>query len=442
MRFNKIYSTAILLFASIAVLKAQVTTVPFSFTGTHLFVKLQVNQSDSLNFVFDSGSTGASIDSAVAEKIGVSKENTLPVSMAGSGGSQSYMMVLNQSLKLQGTVINNVNLVLINFKGLSAAVGTRIDGIVGYEILNKYITKIDFDLRRMTIYDQMNAVDTTGYTGIPFEFSKGILIPRFPVSITLASGDTFTGKVMFDTGNAFSLIVSPPFSKFHNFNAKLGETNLSEGRGMNAITRDKQANIQSMSFNGFNLGKMGIRLTVNEDVEARDGYLGILGIEVLKRFNMIIDYGHRKIYLKPNNGYNEPLKQFIPRGLSNPQSKFFLENNKKKEGIQVTKSGLQYQILKDGKGPVPGPGDRVTLHYTVSSFKGEKLWSTYDNNKPWIHRLDKTLAGVREAVLMMPIGSKWILYLPANLAFGDDGFENIKPGDAILYEVELINSEK
>ena len=422
-------------------LKAQIAQIPFETRGSHLLVKVQTNQSDSLNFIFDSGATNISIDSLTAERAGVSKENRETVSVGGSGGTQHYKMALHQNLKLGNIAINDVNMVLINFKSLSEATGVKLDGIIGYEVLNKYITKLDFEQKKISFYDQIKSVDTTGYTGIPFEFNKDILIPRFPVSITLANGETFTGRVMFDTGNAFTLIVSTPFSKYHNFNSKLGETSMQLGRGLNATTQDQLATINSMSFNGFNFGKMGIRLTINDQAEPKDGYLGILGMEVIRRFHVILDYQQKKIYLKPNLAYRDAFPAEAKKTGFYKESEDFLAKNKTKPGVKVTASGLQYKIIKQGKGEKPKMEDRVSLNFSTTLVNGKKVWSTYDEKKPWVHRLDKALDGLGEAVLMMPEGSEWILYIPAKLAFGDTGIEEVPPGAALIYEVELLKVE-
>ncbi|MET1055803.1 MAG: FKBP-type peptidyl-prolyl cis-trans isomerase [Pedobacter sp.] len=268
------------------------------------------------------------------------------------------------------------------------------------------------------------------------------MIPRFPISITLDNGESFSGRVMFDTGNAFSLLVSAPFSKFHNFNEKLGLTETTSGRGLHAVTRDRVANIQALSFNGFKFGKMGIRLTVNDQAEPKDGYLGILGIEIIKRFNVILNYAQKRIYLKPNHLYQDSFSLAAFKKIGDPASITFLENNRSKSGIHTTSSGLQYEVLKQGDGPKPTLSDRVALHYKTTLVNGTKLWNTYDDQKPWIHHLDKTIEGVKEAALLMPAGSKWKLYIPAALAFGESGYEQVPPGAALIYELEVLNSEK
>ncbi|MBB6270526.1 FKBP-type peptidyl-prolyl cis-trans isomerase [Pedobacter cryoconitis] len=422
-------------------LKAQVAQIPFEFNGTHLFIKVQVNQNDSLNFVFDSGATGMTIDSLAAEHAGISKNNGQVASIAGSGGVQNYVMALHQNIKLGDVELKNIDMVLINFASLSTSTGSKIEGIIGYEVLNKYVTKLDFDHKKILLYDQIKAVDTTGYTGIPFEFNRGVLIPRFPISITLANEETFTGRVMFDTGSIFTLIVSPPFSKFHDFNSKLGETTTNMSRGLSFTTQDQLAGIKSMSFNGFSFGEMPIRLTINDKAEPKDGYLGILGIEVIKRFNVILDYANKKIYLKPNLSYHDAFNRQDPGEKIKQESIFFLEKNKKQPGVVVMPSGLQYKIIRQGKGPKPTMQDRVTLQYTAKLINGKEIWSTYAHKKPWVHHLDKAFAGLQEGVMLMPQGSKWILYIPASLAFGNAGDQNVPAGAALVYEVEVLESD-
>lgn len=422
-------------------LKAQIAQIPYENHRSHLLVKVQTNQSDSLNFIFDSGATNISIDSLTAERAGISKENRQTVSVGGSGGTQSYKMALHQNLKLGNLEIKDVNMVLINFASLSEAIGVKLDGIIGYEALSKYVTKLDFERKKISFYDQIKSVDTTGYTGIPFEFNKNILIPRFPISVTLANGETFTGRVMFDTGNVFTLIVSTPFSKYHNFNSKLGETSVQLGRGLNATTQDQLATINSMTFNGFNFGKMGIRLTINDQAEPKDGYLGILGMEVIRRFDVILDYMQKKIYLKPNSAYRDAFPVEAKKTGISKESEDFLAKNKTKPGVKVTPSGLQYKIIKQGKGEKPAMEDRVSLNFTATLVNGKKVWSTYDEKKPWVHHLDKAFDGLGEAILMMPEGSKWMLYIPASLAFGDSGTQDVPPGAALIYEVELLKVE-
>jgi len=286
---------------------AQVAVIPFEIQGKNIFIKVSINQKDSLLLVFDTGATGTLVDSLSAERAGVEKAGRKDVDAIGSGGSKKYIMALNQTVHLPGNItLDSIDLVLMNFSSLKTISGTQIDGLIGYDLLNKYTTKIDFDNHKLFLYKNMKNVDTIGYTGIPFEFSKGINIARFPISIQSENGEIFTGKVMFDSGAATTLLISAPFRNFHNLKNKLGPAVSANGRGLNATTIGEAATIKSMKFNGFKLGKMVVSSTIDDNAPPKDGYLGIIGMEIIKRFNVIIDYTNKKIYLKPNSYFDTP----------------------------------------------------------------------------------------------------------------------------------------
>lgn len=303
MKFLSIINVGLFCFCQLA--EGQVAKTNFEFKGNHIFIKVGTGKSDSLLFVFDSGATNASIDSATAENAGVSKQSREIVNVGGHGGSQSYVMARDQTFRVAGLDIEGVDPMLINFDAFSAETGLKIDGLIGYELLNRYITQIDFDNKEMLFYHAITDVKVAGYTAIPFEFNKGILIPRFPVTIQLMSGETFTGRVMFDCGGAFTLLVSTPFNKFHQISEKLPNRTKKQGRGLNTISSEEVDVIKGMSFNGFELGQMPIELTINDKAEPKDGYLGMIGIDIIKRFNVILDYANKMIYLKPNKAYKD-----------------------------------------------------------------------------------------------------------------------------------------
>jgi len=434
MKLNKSLITILFLVCIGLIANAQITTIPFESQKSHFFINLKTANSDTLHFIFDTGSTGTSIDSVTAEKAGVDKINRTTVLVDSYDGTKKYTMAIHQQLKLNDLEIKDMNLVLADFKDLSATAGRRIDGVIGYEIMNRYVTQLDFDQKKLSLYNQIKEVDTAGYTSIPFEFRRGVNIPRFPISITLANNQKFTGRVMFDTGNAFPLIINASFSNYHKFKNVLGGNTASNVNGKNAVT----ATIKSMSFNGFRFDKMDVQLLIDDSAEPNGGSLGGLGIEIIKRFNVILDYKNQKIYLKPNLNYRDVFKVQEDYLKFRDENTAFLKKNATKPGIKVTASGLQYKIIKDGNGPKPRLTDLVAMHFTIRLINGDKMWSTYDNQKPWVHHLDKALPGVREAALLMPAGSKWVLYIPASLAFGTTGYDSVPPDATLIYELEIL----
>ena len=117
----------------------------------------------------------------------------------------------------------------------------------------------------------------------------------------------------------------------------------------------------------------------------------------------------------------------------------FLEGNKLKQGVVTLSSGLQYKILTKGEGPLPGPNDTVECNYKGSLLDGTVFDSSFSRGKPAVFQVSGVIKGWVQALQLMPVGSRWELYVPADLAYGDQGAgDAIKPGQALVFEVELL----
>lgn len=121
----------------------------------------------------------------------------------------------------------------------------------------------------------------------------------------------------------------------------------------------------------------------------------------------------------------------------------FLAENLKKEGVAILPSGLQYTVLHEGKGEKPGEEDTVTCHYRGTLIDGFEIDSTYKRNQPATFELKKSIVGWREALQLMPAGSKWKLFVPAELAYSTQGAgEHIGPNATLVFEIELLSVQK
>ncbi|WPD21874.1 MAG: FKBP-type peptidyl-prolyl cis-trans isomerase [Candidatus Electrothrix aestuarii] len=117
----------------------------------------------------------------------------------------------------------------------------------------------------------------------------------------------------------------------------------------------------------------------------------------------------------------------------------FLEKNKKAEGVKVTASGLQYKVMTEGKGDKPSATDTVKVHYKGTLLDGSEFDSSYKRNEPASFRVDQVIPGWTEALQLMTPGSKYMLYLSPELAYGDRGMPPaIEPGSLLIFEVELV----
>lgn len=120
-------------------------------------------------------------------------------------------------------------------------------------------------------------------------------------------------------------------------------------------------------------------------------------------------------------------------------SKTFLEANAKREGVLVTDSGLQYEILEAGDGQVPQGKERLRIHYHGSFIDGQVFDSSITRNEPAEFMMDQVISGWTEALSMMPVGSKWRIAVPPQLAYGEAGYPpTIPPNAALIFEVHLL----
>ncbi|MFD1144282.1 FKBP-type peptidyl-prolyl cis-trans isomerase [Larkinella insperata] len=121
----------------------------------------------------------------------------------------------------------------------------------------------------------------------------------------------------------------------------------------------------------------------------------------------------------------------------------YLAENKSKPGIMTTASGLQYQILKAGTGPKPAATDTVKAHYTGRLIDGTVFDSSVERGQPLEIPVNQVIQGWSEALQLMPVGSKWKLYIPSTLAYGSQGAgSQIGPNSTLVFDIELLEIVK
>ncbi|MCF8239896.1 MAG: FKBP-type peptidyl-prolyl cis-trans isomerase [Melioribacteraceae bacterium] len=117
----------------------------------------------------------------------------------------------------------------------------------------------------------------------------------------------------------------------------------------------------------------------------------------------------------------------------------FLKENAAKEGVVTTESGLQYKVLKEGSGAKPKPTDKVQVHYKGTFINGDTFDSSYDRGEPIEFPVNGVIKGWTEALQLMPVGSKYMLYVPSDLAYGPRGNQAIPANSTLIFEVELLD---
>jgi|WetSurSiteA1Bulk_404760.scaffolds.fasta_scaffold93505_1 FKBP-type peptidyl-prolyl cis-trans isomerase FklB len=203
-----------------------------------------------------------------------------------------------------------------------------------------------------------------------------------------------------------------------------------------------------------------VKLKTQEDSVSY--YLGLTYGSGLKqaKFDSIIDY---KSFMKGMSaaieGDTMPVSQFVIqtylstyfRELQQKQlliqykdyiaeNKAFLEANSKKDSVVTLPSGLQYKVIREGKGPKPTLNDRIKVHYAGKLIDGTVFDSSYKRNEPAEFNVGQVIPGWVEAMQLMSVGSKWMVYIPENLAYGAQAPQGsvIKPYSTLVFEVELL----
>ena len=129
-------------------------------------------------------------------------------------------------------------------------------------------------------------------------------------------------------------------------------------------------------------------------------------------------------------------------GANRIEGEEFLKANAKKDSVKVTPSGLQYKILTAGTGAIPTKEDKVKVNYEGHLINGTEFDSSYKRNKPVTFPVGQVIPGWTEALCMMPVGSKWMIYVPQELAYKDREQAKIPPFSCLIFTVELLEIEK
>jgi len=188
---------------------------------------------------------------------------------------------------------------------------------------------------------------------------------------------------------------------------------------------------------GVNAARNFKSLELDLDIELliralRDVYSGNKLLLSEDELRLVLD-AHQKDFLRKQA---EAAKALADK--NKKEGDAFLAENKTKEGVVTLASGLQYKILKAGEGKMPTESDTVQVQYKGTLIDGTEFDSSYKRGQPAAFPLKNIIAGWREALKLMPVGSRWQLFMPPELAYGTRGSGQIGPNATLIFEVELL----
>src|SRR5579863_7997831 len=280
-----------------------ITQIPFTtFTGGVVVVKAQlVGYPDTLNFIMDTGSGGISLDSITCVRLNITPVLTDKLIM-GIGGIRQLRYVNNRSLKLGTMQVDSLNFHVSDYDILSSVYGDRIDGIIGYSFLSRYIVKIDYDSSQMYVYTK----GTIKYPGGGYALRPNIV--SLPVeSAMIRDSREMTPRFYFDTGAGLCLLLNSDFNRDSSLLYPDKKPLPTQAQGMGG-----KANMQVTILKEFKLGPYRFRNVPTHifddeyNVTSYPYLAGLIGNDVLRRFNIILNYDKKLFYITPNSHYRDP----------------------------------------------------------------------------------------------------------------------------------------
>jgi hypothetical protein len=279
-----------------------ITRFPFrQFSGGVMVLQAQFGKvPDTLNFILDSGSGGISLDSNTCTEFNILTRPT-DTSITGIGGVRKVAFAFDQTLNLPGLKIEHLNFHINNYEVLSSVYGEKVDGIIGYSFFSRYIVKINFDSSMIEVY-------SPGRLDYP---KDGTMLHPALTNLPIQWLDIKDRKKLgfnfyFDTGAGVCLLLSEKFVADSAILLNRRRPVVTQAEGMGGKLQMRLTIIKEVKIGPYRFRSVPTYLYKDDyNVTSYPFTGGLLGNDLLRRFNMIINYPNREIHLQPNKHFNE-----------------------------------------------------------------------------------------------------------------------------------------
>jgi predicted aspartyl protease len=280
-----------------------ITKFPFTvFQGGVILIRARLNNfPDTLNFILDTGSGGISLDSSTSDRLRLAPQPS-DKTILGIAGIRQVKFLYNETLHLPGLNIDSLDFHVNDYDILTSVYGDKIDGIVGYSFFSRYIVHIDYDSMQITVF-------TRG----PFRYPRGgymlrPIIAGLPIVGADLKEDSkrFNSRFYFDTGAGLCALLSTDFVADSSVLDRRKKIYYTQAQGMGG-----KANMQLTTVKEFRVGPYRFRnvptylFDDQYNVTSYPNLAGLVGNDILRRFNVTFNYERRCIYLVPNSHYKD-----------------------------------------------------------------------------------------------------------------------------------------
>jgi hypothetical protein len=279
-----------------------ITSIPFTqLTGGIVILQAKFgNFPDTLNFILDTGSSGISLDSTTTEYLQlkpVPSERTI----RGIAGIRKVSFLYNQQLKLPGLTVDSLNFHINNYAILTAVYGERIDGIIGYSILSRYIIKLDYDSMKISFHTKGTIRYPRG--GYLLKPTISQLVAQ---AVKVRDEESVTTRFIYDMGAGVCMMLSKDFISDSSFIDKRKKRWVKEGEGLGGKIDMELTVIKEVKLGPYRFRNVPVHIFDDVNNVTSYPYMGgLIGNDILRRFNVILNYAKSDIYLTPNSHYSE-----------------------------------------------------------------------------------------------------------------------------------------
>jgi len=274
--------------------------VPFSqLTGGIVILRARLgNFPDTLSFVLDTGSSGISLDSTTAEILEL-KPTPTERTIRGIAGIRKVSFLYNQQLHFPGLVIDNLDFHINDYSILTAVYGERIDGIIGYSVLSRYIMKLDYDSLKLDFYSKGTIRYPRG--GFLLKPSVNMLVAQ---TAKVRDAETINSRFLYDMGAGVCMLLTKDFVNDSDFISKKRKRWIKEGEGLGGKIDMELTVIKEVKLGPYRFRNVPVYIFDDVNNVTSYPYLGgLIGNDILRRFNIILNYEKSDIYLIPNTHY-------------------------------------------------------------------------------------------------------------------------------------------
>ncbi|GEO09654.1 hypothetical protein SAE01_21500 [Segetibacter aerophilus] len=314
-----------------------ITKFPFTtLSGGIIIVKALLDEHpDTLNFILDTGSGGISLDSAIVEYLHLVKTPSERI-LRGIAMIRKIIYVPNRTLHLPKLDIEHLDFHINDYTLLTSVYGVRIDGIIGYSFFSRFIVKVDYDTNMLEIYSPGKIKYPRG--GIILKPTiNGI--PVFDATIT--DGVTKASRFYFDSGAGLCLLMSDNFANDSSILVKGKKVLFTQAEGIGGKKPMKLTTVKEIKIGPYRFKKVPAHIFVDDyNVTSYPTLGGLIGNDLLRRFNLIVNYADHEIHLKPNTHFRETFDySYTGLGMYDVNGQIIIEDVM--EGSPAAKAGLK-----------------------------------------------------------------------------------------------------